>query len=157
MQSNNIFGSINSPVIFLTCIFMQEIPVGKQSCRKQVNRGKLITSRLFWFARNSVARPAWLDPRSRRSRRDRDLRSVIMAVINHLVKLHRKLAWWENYSSVYKKIFSVENTYETVPLPSPARDCTQVPKRLPHQDYRLDTWVKMKKIGCISGNKRLLS
>lgn len=72
--------------------FYARVSVGKESCRKQVNRGKLITSGLFWFARNSVARPVWLDPRSRRSRRDRDLRSVIMAVINHLVKLHRKLA-----------------------------------------------------------------
>lgn len=91
---DRIFGSINSPVIYIYIldIFMQGIPVGKESCRKQVNRGKLITSGLFWFARNSVAPPVRLDPRSRRSRRDRDLRSVIMAVINHLVKLHRKLA-----------------------------------------------------------------
>lgn len=45
---------------------------------------------------------------SRGSRRDRDLRSVIIAVINHSVKLHRELAWWENYSPTYKGIFASE-------------------------------------------------
>ena len=105
--------------------------VGKEeSCRKEVNRGKLITSGLFWFARNSVAR---LDPRSRRSRRDRDLRSVIMAVINHLVKLHRKLAWWENYSSVYKRIFSSPGCTKQFPclVYILSRDCTKPRKIAP--------------------------